>query len=164
MPDFLTRCFLNVSEREAQWIDHPSSGGRKHASAPGGAIFFFLKTCFCVYGCPFNKVIDSVIVIYSKLRKFFSRFKKNELSVEYVRGSVLELIIQRWIRIHGLCHQRKVFYRIPQSELIVIIISIHWTVSYVPGTWVYICISMLILIRFILFLHFTVEETEAKGS
>ena len=126
--------------------------------------FFFLKTCFCVYGCPFNKVIDSVIVIYSKLRKFFSRFKKNELSVEYVRGSVLELIIQRWIRIHGLCHQRKVFYRIPQSELIVIIISIHWTVSYVPGTWVYICISMLILIRFILFLHFTVEETEAKGS
>lgn len=57
--------------------------------------FFFLKTCFYVYGCPFNKVIDSVIVIYSKLRKFFSRFKKNELSVEYVQGSVLELIIQR---------------------------------------------------------------------
>lgn len=22
--------------------------------------FFFLETCFCVYGCPFNKVIDSV--------------------------------------------------------------------------------------------------------
>lgn len=57
--------------------------------------FFFLKTCFCIYGCPFNKVIDSVIVIYSKLRRFFSRFKKNELSVEYVQGSVLELIIQR---------------------------------------------------------------------
>ena len=54
--------------------------------------FFFLKTCFYVYGCPFNKVIDSVTVIYNELQK--SRFKENELSVEYVQGSVLELIIQ----------------------------------------------------------------------
>lgn len=55
--------------------------------------FFFLKTCFYVYGCPFNKVIDSVTVIYNELQKS-SRFKENELSVEYVQGSVLELIIQ----------------------------------------------------------------------